>query len=176
MSKHGRYGRNQKRQHREQIAVLRAQLAAARAHQTAHENRADSLQAEMADVVRRIRRIAHHSYALAIREDSPIGPKITQLQLRAAPITSIFETTAFNRMPVTLQLTHVMFWAENNRKTFERYLHLRIRDHAKETDRRCDFAVTPDVWDMLRRDSRLEFCREIASQMGSAIWRALQCA
>lgn len=187
MSKHRRYGRNQKRQHREQIAALHDKLTLAHAHaKSLGDYYCKCLEDERAatrmvqDRLRRLEsKIRQHCTASTLLEAvEKIDRDHTRVPVREHRRMSIYDNPTPIDLYAAMPIENVMMMMlsdENCLRTLTRRLHFRIANPPSLTGSTLSlgYAVTHTELRMMHPDERGSLTRMICEQFGAAIHQNL---
>lgn len=171
MSKYRRYGRNQRRKHREQIALLGAQLAIANSWKT----RAYEAEHQLSLIRSGLAQHLDASTCLPVREKVTYENPYMRVPVRRGARINLMEaenlTRAYEAMPVE-KLMLVLLEDEDNAQQFQRRMHFRVLNAPGEKQAfRCGYAVTHTELHYVR--SREAFVTNIGRHMAGLVWESL---
>lgn len=185
MPKHRRYGRNQKRQHREQIAALEAKLAhahacaqgdaASYANKIAAERAAASLaHNRLRDLENRIRRLVASSTLLDA--ETKLEADHFRIPVQSRPAYNFHEwNRKHDAMPIE-QVMHILMADERCQQDLSRRLHFTIKNAPNRPGEtlRGAYAITHHEIACMQPAGRAAFtemmCRTFGAQMHDALF------
>lgn len=166
---------------REQLAAEkhRADCAEGRAVNAVHNLSTERthracMEADLAEITRRLRAICQHTYALEVAGKVPFNATRVPAPSDPHEFAHAYRTGFSKNLPTSqLDLAQLLFWAESNPVDFGRYMYFEIAEFKRGNLHRAAVAVTEDVLDMLYRGGVEHMARDIGEQFAGHIHKAL---